>query len=49
VELLIRLKRDVYADFSVQHFYEQVTEKHQITVSYNARCPIGLGSVSPLR
>ena len=30
VELLIRLKRDVYADFSVRHFYEQVTEKHQV-------------------
>jgi hypothetical protein len=35
VELLIRLKRDVYADFSVRHFYEQVTEKHQVKVSYN--------------
>jgi transposase len=35
VELLIRLKRDVYADFSVRHFYEQVTEKHQVRVSYN--------------
>src|SRR5215472_11669899 len=35
VELLIRLKRDVYADFSVRHFYEHVTEKHQVRVSYN--------------
>jgi transposase len=35
VELLIRLKRDVYGDFSVRHFYEQVTEKHQVKVSYN--------------
>ena len=35
VELLIRLKRDVYADFSVRHFYEHVTEKHQVKVSYN--------------
>src|SRR6516225_4197695 len=35
VELLIRLKRDVYADFSVRHFYEQVTEKHGVKVSYN--------------
>ena len=35
VELLIRLKRDVYADFSVLHFYEQVTEKHQVKVSCN--------------
>jgi hypothetical protein len=35
IELLIRLKRDVYADFSVRHFYEQVTEKHQVKVSYN--------------
>jgi hypothetical protein len=35
VELLIQLKRDVYADFSVRHFYEQVTEKHRVKVSYN--------------
>src|ERR1700730_6519922 len=28
IELLCRLKRDVYADFSLQHFYEYVTEKH---------------------
>jgi transposase len=35
VELLIRLKRDVYADFSVQHFYEHITEKHGVKVSYN--------------
>jgi len=35
IELLIRLKRDVYGDFSVRHFYEQVTEKHQVKVSYN--------------
>lgn len=34
VELLIRLKRDVYAVLSVRHFYEQVTEKHPV-VSYN--------------
>src|ERR1700738_2748050 len=35
IELLCRLKRDVYADFSVQHFYEQVTAKHGVKVSYN--------------
>lgn len=35
IELLCRLKRDVYADFSVRHFYEQVTEKHAVKVSYN--------------
>src|SRR6516165_5746933 len=35
IELLIRLKRDVYTDFSVRHFYEHVTEKHQVKVSYN--------------
>jgi transposase len=35
IELLCRLKREVYADFSVQHFYEQVSEKHQLKVSYN--------------
>ena len=35
IELLCRLKRDVYADFSLQHFYEYVTEKHGVKVSYN--------------
>ena len=35
IALLIRLKRDLYADFSVRHFYEQVTEKHAVQVSYN--------------
>jgi transposase len=35
IELLCRLKRDVYADFSLQHFYEHVTEKHGVKVSYN--------------
>lgn len=37
IELLCRLKRDLYGDFSVRHFYEQVTEKHQVKVSYNWR------------
>jgi len=35
IELLCRLKRDVYPDFSLQHFYEHVTEKHGVNVSYN--------------
>jgi transposase len=35
IELLCRLKRDVYADFSLRHFYEHVTEKHAVKVSYN--------------
>ena len=35
IELLCRLKRDVYPDFSVPHFYQQVTEKHDLKVSYN--------------
>src|SRR5579885_3619352 len=35
IEFLCRLKRDVYADFSLQHFYEQVSEKHGVKVSYN--------------
>jgi|SRR5205823_9286325 len=35
IELLCRLKRDVYADFSLRHFYEHVTEKHDVKVSYN--------------
>ena len=35
IELLCRLKRDVYPDFSLRHFYEHVTEKHGVKVSYN--------------
>jgi transposase len=35
IAMLIRLKREVYPDFSVRHFYEQVTDKHQVKVSYN--------------
>src|SRR5438093_6583384 len=31
---LCRLKREVYADFSIQHFYEQATEKHGLALSY---------------
>lgn len=35
IAMLVRLKRDIYPDFSLRHFYEQVTEKHQLKVSYN--------------
>src|SRR6201987_82749 len=35
IELLCRLKRDVYPDFSLRNFYEHVTEKHGVKVSYN--------------
>jgi transposase len=35
IELLCRLKREVYPDFSLRHFYEHVTEKHGVKVSYN--------------
>ncbi len=35
IAMLCRLKRDIYADFSVRHFYERVTEKHGVKVSYN--------------
>jgi hypothetical protein len=31
---LCRLKREVYPDFSIQHFYEQATEKHGLELSY---------------
>jgi hypothetical protein len=34
LEQLCRLKRERYADFSVQHFWEQATEKHKIAISY---------------
>lgn len=35
VRELCRLKREVYADFSVRHFYEKATEKHGLELSYN--------------
>src|SRR6266851_2782825 len=35
VEMLCRLKRDIYPDFSRRDLYEHVTEKHGIKVSYN--------------
>lgn len=34
VEELCRLKRDVYADFSVRHFHEFATRRHKLKVSY---------------
>lgn len=34
IEKLCRLKRDVYPDFSIQHFFEKATEKHGIKISY---------------
>ena len=34
LEQLCRLKSEVYEDFSVQHFWEQATEKHHLAVSY---------------
>src|ERR1700741_124660 len=34
LELLCRLKRDVYPDFSLRHFYEYISEKHGVKVSY---------------
>src|SRR6201993_5212702 len=39
IELLCRLKRDLYPDFSLWHFYEHVTEKHGVKVSYQGRLP----------
>ena len=35
VELICRLKEDVYGDFSVQHFYEKLTEEHSVQISYS--------------
>lgn len=34
IAALCRLKRTRYPDFSIQHFYEQATEKHGFTLSY---------------
>lgn len=34
VDELLRLRRDLYRDFSIRHFYEFVTEKHGLKLSY---------------
>ena len=34
IEKLCQLKREQYADFSIQHFWEKATEEHQIDISY---------------
>ena len=34
IQELCRLKREVYPDFSIQHFYERATEKHGLELSY---------------
>lgn len=34
IATLCRLRRERYADFSIQHFWEQVTEKHGLVLSY---------------
>jgi transposase len=35
VELICRLKQDVYYDFSVQHFYEKLIENYDVQISYS--------------
>lgn len=35
VQEACRLKKEVYPDFSIQHFYEYAKEKHGVTMSYN--------------
>jgi transposase len=34
LEELCRLRREQYAEFSVQHFWEHATEKHKLAISY---------------
>ncbi len=50
---LCRLRREQYADFSVQHFWEQATERHQLQISYTwaklALQAAGLAEKSPGR
>jgi hypothetical protein len=33
--MICRLKSEVYDDFSVQHFYEKLTEEHGVQISYS--------------
>ena len=34
IEKLLQLRRERYADFSVKHFHERITEKHGLGISY---------------
>lgn len=53
IEKLCELKREKYADFSVQHFWEKATEEHGIEISYTwTRLTLqaaGLAKKSPAR
>ena len=53
IEELCRLRREQYADFSVQHFWEKATEVHQLQISYTwaklALQAAGLAEKSPGR
>lgn len=35
IEELCRLKKEVYPDFSVKHFYEYAKQRHKLSLSYN--------------
>jgi hypothetical protein len=52
-EKVCRLKREVYHDFSVQHFHEKLTEEHEVEVSYTWTLTIlqkhGLVTKAPAR
>src|SRR5512144_184778 len=53
IEELCQLRRDKYAEFSVQHFWEKATEVHGLTISYTwaklALQAAGLAEKSPAR
>ena len=53
IEALCRLRREQYADFSVQHFWEKATEEHGLKISYTwaqlALQAAGLAEKSPGR
>jgi hypothetical protein len=53
IEQLCQLRREKYADFSVQHFWEKATEVHQLKISYTwaklALQAAGLAEKSPAR
>jgi hypothetical protein len=53
IEKLCELRRQKYADFSVQHFWEKATEVHKLKISYTwaklALQAAGLAEKSPAR
>lgn len=49
IKELCRLKRELYADFSIRHFHEFATEKHGLKLSYTMARTVLQAAGSPRR